>query len=391
MGGRWQRGPGGKMPVDVRADLLARLRAGATWEQVQTEFECSHQMVWTVVREAGGMPPVWPCRSSKHLSLEDREEISRGLVRGESFALIAERLGRPTSTVSREVNRNGDREHYRAARADRATCERARRPKATKLDQQPALRMFVENGLELDWSPEEICGRLVVEFPDDASMRVVPETIYQALFVQGRSGLNKELVKHLRSKRTRRKPRTITARNAERGGPIIDKVMITERPADVDDRAVPGHWEGDLIIGARGQSQTGTLVERTSGFTMLLCLPEDRRAATVAEVLQQQITTLPEQLRRSITWDQGIEMAEHARFTVATGIPIYFCHPHAPWERGTNENTNGLLRQYLPRASDLSVHNQHDLDDIATRLNTRPRKRLGYLTPSEVFNQLALQ
>jgi IS30 family transposase len=378
------------MPAEVRAELLARWRAGVTWVQLQAEFECSHQMVWSVVREAGGMAPGWLGRSRKHLSLEDREEISRGLALEESFALIANRLGRPTSTVSREVHRNGGRLHYRAARADRATCQRAKRPKATKLGQQPALRLFVENGLELDWSPEEICGRLLVEFPDDVSMRVVPETIYQALFVQGRTGLNKELVKHLPSKRTRRKPHTITARNAERGGPIIDKVMITERPAEVADRAVPGHWEGDLIIGARGRSQTGTLVERTSGFTMLLCLPDNRRAATVAEVMQHQIETLPTQLRRSITWDQGIEMADHTKFTVATGIPIYFCHPHAPWERGTNENTNGLLRRYLPRTSDLSVHDQNALDEIAARLNTRPRKRLGYLTPSEVFNQLAL-
>lgn len=389
MGGRWQRGPV-SMPAEVRAELLARWRAGATWVQLQAEFECSHQMVWNVVREAGGMAPVWPGRSRKHLSLEDREDISRGLALEQSLRVIALRLGRPTSTVSREVQRNGGRLHYRAARADRATCQRAKRPKATKLDQQPALRLFVENGLEQHWSPEEICGRLPVEFPDDVSMRVVPETIYQALFVQGRTGLNKELVKHLPSKRTRRKPHTITARNAERGGPIIDKVMITERPAEVADRAVPGHWEGDLIIGARGRSQTGTLVERTSGFTMLLCLPDNRRAATVAAVMQQQIETLPTQLRRSITWDQGIEMADHAKFTIATGIPIYFCHPHAPWERGTNENTNGLLRRYLPRTSDLSVHDQHELDDIAARLNTRPRKRLGYLTPSEVFNQLAL-
>lgn len=391
MGGRWQRGRGGKMPVEVRADLLARLRAGATWEQVQAEFECSHQMVWMVVRDAGGMPPVWPARSSKDLSLDNREEISRGLVREESFTQIAHRLGRAPSTISREVNRNGGRRDYRAARADRATCERARRPKPTKLDQHPALRAFVENGLTQNWSPEQICGRLPFEFPDDDSMRLVHETIYQALFVQGRVGLNKELVKHLRSKRKRRRPHTITARNAERGGPIIDKVMITERPVEVEDRAVPGHWEGDLIIGVRGQSQTGTLVERTSGFTMLLALPDNRQAATVAEVMQQQITTLPEQLRRSITWDQGIEMADHARFTIATGIPIYFCHPHAPWERGSNENTNGLLRHYLGRDTDLSVHTQTDLDNITAELNARPRKRLGYLTPSEVFNQLALQ
>lgn len=391
MGGRWQRGRGGKMPAGVRADLLARLRGGATWKQVQSEFECSHQMVWTVVRDAGGMPPVWPYRSSKQLSLEDREEISRGLISGESFAQIARWLDRPTSTVSREVNRNGGREEYRAARADRATCERARRPKATKLDQQPELAVFVRNGLEQNWSPEQICGRLPLEFPDDDSMRLVHETIYQTLFVHGRGGLDKELVKHLRSKRKRRHPRTITARNAERGSSIIDKVLITERPVEVDDRAVPGHWEGDLIIGARGQSQTGTLVERTSGFTMLLALPDNRRAATVAEVMQQQITKLPDQLRRSITWDQGIEMADHAKFTIATGIPIYFCHPHAPWERGSNENTNGLLRHYLPRTSDLSAHSQPELDNIAAELNTRPRKRLGYLTPSEVFNQLTLQ
>jgi IS30 family transposase len=269
MGGRWQRGPV-PMPAEVRAELLARWRAGASWVQLQAEFECSHQMVWNVVREAGGMAPVWAGRSRKHLSLEDREDISRGLALEQSLRVIALGLGRPTSTVSREVQRNGGRLHYRAARADRATCQRAKRPKATKLDQQPALRLFVENGLEQHWSPEEICGRLPVEFPDDVSMRVVPETIYQALFVQGRTGLNKELVKHLPSKRTRRKPHTITARNAERGGPIIDKVMITDRPAEVADRAVPGHWEGDLIIGARGRSQTGTLVERTSGFTMLL-------------------------------------------------------------------------------------------------------------------------
>ena len=390
MGGRWQRGPVA-MPAQVRADLLARWRAGVSWSRLQAEFECSHQMVWNVVREAGGMPPVWSGRSRAHLSLEDREEISRGLSVKESFASIARCLGRPTSTVSREVKRNGGRGNYRAVRADRATWERAKRPKLTKLSQLPALRIFVENGLEAKWSPEEICGRLPVEFPDDDSMRVVHETIYQALFVQGRGGLNKELVKHLRSQRKRRQPRSVTARNRERGGPIIDKVMISERPVEVEDRAVPGHWEGDLIIGAHGRSQTGSLVERTTGFTMLLCLPDNRRAATVAAVMQQQIMTLPAQARRSVTWDQGIEMAEHAKFTLATGIPIYFCHPHAPWERGTNENTNGLLRQYLPRNSNLSVHSQDDLDDIAAELNTRPRKRLGYLTPSEAFNQLALQ
>ena len=390
MGRRWQRGRV-PMPAGVRAELLARLRQGATWLEVQREFECSHQMVWIVVREAGGMPPSWPSRCATHLSLEDREEISRGLSCGENYATIARRLGRPTSTVSREVQRNGGRERYRAAGADRATRQRARRPKATKLESNPALAAAVTFGLEQDWSPEEICGRLPVEFPDDDSMRLVHETIYQALFVHGRPGLDKALVKHLRSGRKRRRPQTVTARNRERGGSIIDKVMITDRPAEVEDRAVPGHWEGDLIIGRGGKSQTGTLVERTSGFTMLIGLPDDRRAPTVADALHRQIQTLPDQACRTITWDQGTEMADHARFTIDTGIQIYFCDPHAPWQRGTNENTNGLLRQYLPRDSDLSTHSQADLDDIAARLNNRPRKRHGFLTPLEVFNQLLLQ
>lgn len=383
-------GPGRGFPPEQRLLARARLWAGASWQEVQDEFGISHNIVWKVLCEGGGMPPTWPCRSTKDLSLDDREEISRGLVAGESLAAIGRRLGRPTSTISREVKRNGGDAAYRAASADRATCARARRPKRNKLEQNPALVVFVENGLEANWSPEEICGRLLVEFPDDDSMRLVHETIYQALFVQGRKGLNQELAAHLRSKRKRRKPHAVTARNRERGGPIRDKVMITERPAEVEDRAVPGHWEGDLILGREGASQTGTLVERTTGLVMLLALPEDRKAATVAAVMQQQIMTLPEQARRSVTWDQGIEMADHAKFTIATNIAIYFCHPHAPWERGTNENTNGLLRHYLPRESDLSVHDQPALDDIAAQLNTRPRKRLGYLTPLEAFNKLAL-
>jgi transposase, IS30 family len=370
--------------------MVRRRWSGVPSKEVQAEFSVSHQTLWLVLKKAGGMAPVWPTRSSMQLSLLEREEISRGLVIDESFASIGRRLGRSTSTVSREVDRNGGRDGYRAASADTSTCERAKRPKTTKLEQHNELRIFVEQSLEANWSPEQICGRLPIEFPDDASMRLVHETIYQALFVQGRKGLNSELVKHLRSKRARRRPHAVTARNRERGGPIIDKVMISERPADVDDRAVPGHWEGDLILGSHGRSQTGTLVERATGFTMLLALPNDRRAATVADVMQQQIMTLPDQLRRTITWDQGIEMANHANFTIATGIPIYFCHPHAPWERGTNENTNGLLRHHLPRSSDLSDHSQHDLDNIAHQLNTRPRKRLNYLTPSEAFKQLAL-
>lgn len=390
MVGRWPGGPGGGMPREERLRARVRLWEGASWKVVQDEFGISHQLIAKILREAGGMPPVWPSRSSKHLLLEDREEISRGLVQGLSLAEIARRLDRPTSTISREVKRNGDRDAYRAAAADRATYERAKRPKSTVFEQHLLLTWVVEMWLALNWSPEQISGRLRVEFPDDETMRVAPETIYLCLFVQGRGGLNKELVKHLRSRRRRRKPHAQTARNSERGQ-IREMVMIAERPAEIEDRAVPGHWEGDLIIGHAGHSQTGTLVERTTGLTMLIGLPDDRGAETVAAAIQRQIATLPAQACRSITWDQGREMADHASFTVATSIPIYFCNPHTPWERGTNENTNGLIRQYLPKGTDLSVYSQADLDTIAADINNRPRKRLGYLTPLESFNKLALQ
>jgi IS30 family transposase len=372
------------MPQEVRRQVWKRLRAGATWREVQAEFECSHQMLWIVVREAGGMPVIWPQRASIDLSFEEREEISRGLTANATFAEIGRRLSRPGSTISREVGRNGGRQNYRAVAADRSACERAKRPKRSKLEQHPVLARTVEAWLRQGMSPEQIAGRLIVEFPDDDTMRIVHETIYQALFVQGRGGLNKELVKCLRTHRPRRRPRTVTARNESR---ISDMVLISDRPAEIEDRAVPGHWEGDLIIGQNGHSQVGTLVERTTGLVLLIQLPDDRFATTVAAGLQRQIATLPVQSCRSITWDQGVEMARHATFSVATGIPVYFAHPHSPWERGTNENTNGLLREYLPKGTDLSVHSQADLDDIAARLNNRPRKRHAFLTPSEMFNQ----
>lgn len=389
MGGRWQRGRGVRMPDDVRAQLLARWQSGRSWAQLQDEFECSHQMVWNVVREAGGMPPVWPTRCSSHLTLEDREEISRGLRADESFAAIARSLRRPTSTVSRDVARNGGRHAYRAAAADRATCTRAKRPKLTKFQQNRELASVVESLLELRWSPEQICGHLRLDFPNDDSMHVVAETIYQALFVQTRGGLNKELSKYLRTQRKRRRPNAHTARNSANSR-IVDKVMISQRPAEVEDRAVPGHWEGDLIIGANGKSQAGTLVERTTGLLMIVQLPEDRKAPTVAAALQRQIAELPERACQSITWDQGSEMAAHASFTIATGIAVYFCEPHAPWQRGTNENTNGLIRQYLPQGMDLSTLTQADLDHIADEINNRPRKRHGFRSPLYMFNELAL-
>lgn len=390
MGSQWQRGPGLGMPVGVRMDLLARLRAGASWEQVQVEFGCSRHLVHTILREAGGMPPVWPCRSRFQLSLEDRETISRGIVVGESLAGIARQLRRPTSTVSREVRRHGGRESYRAARADREAFASAKRPKLSKFELCPALVMVVEDLLQSKWSPEQISGHLRLEFPDDDSMHVVPETIYQALFVQTRGGLNKELAKYLRTQRKRRKPRSGTKREAGQRS-IVGKIMISQRPAEIEDRAVPGHWEGDLIIGANGKSQAGTLVERTSGLLMMIQLPTDRTAPTVAAALQRQIATLPERSCSTITWDQGIEMANHASFTIATGIAVYFCDPHAPWQRGSNENTNGLIRQYLPHGMDLSNLSQPDLDYIADEINNRPRKRHRFRSPLYIFNQLALQ
>ncbi len=328
--------------------------------------------------------------SDSRLGLSDREEISRGLVSGLSFRMIASGLKRATSTISREVNRNGGRDGYRAAAAHRATLERGCRPKPTVFEQNRPLALVVESWLEFEqWSPTQISARLVDEFPDDESMRVSAETIYQALYVYGRGGLRKELSKHLRTQRPVRRSRTVTARNRA-SRPIQDMVNIAERPEEIEARLVPGHWEGDLIMGRNNGSQVATLVERTTGLLMLGKLA-NKQAPTVAARLQERIETLPDHLRRSLTWDQGTEMADHATFTIATGVPVYFCDPHAPWQRGSNENINGLLRQYLPHGTDLSRHSQDDLDKIADKLNRRPRKRHGFMTPSEMFNQTVLQ
>ena len=390
MVGSWPGGPGRGMPEEGRRAVRSMLRAGASWREVQDRFGISHQLVWRIIREAGGMPPSWSSRSKKHLSIEDREEVFARIGRGETFAKIAEGLGRPTSTISREVKRNGGRDAYRPVAADRATCVRAKRPRPTVFETNLALKMVVESWLGLKYSPKQISGRLRAEFPDNEKMRVAPETIYQALFVQARGGLNKELVKYLRTNRRHRRPRSVTARNGDRGR-ISDMVMISQRPAEIEDRAVPGHWEGDLIIGKNGKSQVGTLVERTTGLVLLIELPDGRTADCVAEALQRQIATLPAQACKTITWDQGKEMAGHAAFTVATAIPVFFCDPHSPWQRGSNENTNGLLRQYMPNGTDLSIYSQAELDDIAAELNNRPRERHEFLTPLEVFNKLVLQ
>ena len=321
------------------------------------------------------------------LTLDEREEIALGIATGHSFADIAVRVGRPTSTVSREVDRNGGRGRYRATRAQRATHERARRPKVRRLVAHRELAAEVARRLRKKHSPEQIANRLRLEHPDEPHWWVSHETIYQSLFLQGRGGLRAELTEALRTGRARRR---VKGPNPGRGkrGKLKDMVLISERPAEAEDRAVPGHWEGDLILGRAGKSQIATVVERTSRFTLLVALPGDRKAVTVRDAVAAKIVELPEHLRRSLTWDQGKEMAEHLTFTVATDLDVYFCDPHAPWQRGTNENTNGLLRQYLPRSLDLATVSPRQLDAIATELNERPRQTLGWMTPSEKFSEL---
>ena len=317
------------------------------------------------------------------LTLADREEIALGLHCGESFTVIAAGLGRACSTVSREVAGNGGRQGYRAWRAHERARERARRPKRAKLD-CPVLAGQVAQWLAALYSPQQIAGRLRAQFPGDQMMRVSHETIYQSLYVQGRGQLRRELARCRRTGRARRRPHGTTARS----GAIKDMVMISGRPAEVADRAVPGHWEGDLIIGQGGGSAVGTLAGRTTRYVLLLHLPAGHGAAAVEAAMRQAITTLPQQLARSITWDQGPEMAAHATFTIATGIPVYFCDPHSPWQRGTNENTNGLLRQYMPKGTDLSAHTAAGLAAIAASLNDRPRKTLRFMKPSEKLAEL---
>jgi IS30 family transposase len=335
------------------------------------------------IADAGGKRPTARQRSELRLSLEEREEISRGLAAGDSIRAIAEALGRSPSTVCREVNANGGRRKYRALVADRAASRSAQRPKRAKLAECRRLRGVVERKLEARWSPQQISAWLALKYPDRPEMQVSHETIYQSLFVQSRGALRKELHSCLRSGRAMRRAKAYTKGNVGQGQ-LRNMVMISERPAEVKDRAVPGHWEGDLIFGKK-MTSIGTLVERHSRYVILLKLPNGHGAEAVRKAMTKRILTLPAQLRRSITWDQGKEMAEHVRFTVETGVQIYFCDPKSPWQRGSNENTNGLLRQYLPKSSDLSQATQRELDAIARSLNTRPRQTLGWMTPSQAF------
>jgi IS30 family transposase len=322
-------------------------------------------------------------RCPLRLSLAEREEISRGLAAGLSIRAIARGLNRSPSTVCGEVNANGGPLKYRALPADRGAQRRALRPKRAKLAQCRRLRRVVERKLETRWSPQQISGWLAERYPNDPEMRVSHETIYQSLFVQSRGALRKELHACLRTGRAMRRAKAYTKRGVGQGQ-IRNMVMISERPAEVADRAVPGHWEGDLIFGKK-MTSIGTLVERHSRYVILLKLPNGHGAPAVRQAMTKRILTLPAQLRRSITWDQGKEMAEHVQFTIDTGVQIYFCDPKSPWQRGSNENTNGLLRQYLPRSSDLSQCTQRELDTIARSLNTRPRQTLGWMTPSHAF------
>jgi IS30 family transposase len=367
--------------------MLARVRAGERAGVVAADFGVHPRTVERLVAKQGGIPPRREGRSSRHLQPSEREEISRRIGQGESNLCIATALGRDPSTIWREINRNGGRDGYRAFAAERRACEQACRPRPSKLELNERLRVYVEERLELCWSPEQIAASLIVEFPDDPEMRVSHETIYQTLFVQTRGGLRKELTAHLRSGRTRRQPNA-TSRGTERRGKLVDMVSISERPAEADDRAVPGHWEGDLIMGAHNRSAIGTLVERTTRFLMLLHLPDGHSAEQVRLAMTAKIATLPDTLKRSITWDQGKEMAQHAQFRVDTGVQIYFCPPHSPWMRGSNENTNGLLRQYFPKGTDLAIYDEAHLDHVADELNGRPRQTLAWMKPSQAFNQL---
>jgi len=364
-----------------RLEIRRRVASGERIDDVANAVGRSKRHVQAVASPFGGTQPRPTARSALRLSIAEREEISRGLRGGESLRRIATGIGRAPSTVSREVLRSGGRRRYRAHLAEELAYRQARRPRPAKLARNHRLRRRVERFLELRWSPQQIAWQLRQDHPDEPEMWVSHETIYQSLFVQGRGALRAELTRCLRTGRARRRP----AGRARSFGELADMVLLSERPAEVEDRAVPGHWEGDLIIGKANRSAIGTLVERQTRFVMLVALPHGRTAEAVRVALAERILALPVELRRSLTWDRGKEMTEHVRFTVETGVQVYFCDPHSPWQRGSNENTNGLVRQYFPKGTDLSVHSQAHLDAVARELNGRPRQTLGWMKPSEAL------
>jgi len=368
-----------KLSANQLTDLWSRWKVGQSLHEIGRAFGKDHVSIQFILAQHGGIVPVARRRSLLRLTLVEREDISRGIASGSSIREIAKGLQRAVSTVSREVTRHGGRPQYRASEADQQAWESALRPKLCLLAMYVKLQTIVASKLILDWSPEQISGWLKIQYPEDQSMRVSHETIYRSLFIQARGVLKKELIQHLRFKRRIRRSRHWRD-SGHRSGQIVDAISIRERPAEIEDRAIPGHWEGDLIAGTK-KSHIATLVERHSRFTMLVKV-SSKDTATVVAALGRHVRRLPTSLRRSLTWDRGLEMAQHKSFTVATDVKVYFCDPQSPWQRGTNENTNGLLRQYFPKRTDLSGYSQSELDKVALRLNQRPRKTLGFETPA---------
>ncbi len=366
-----------------KTELWDRWQRGESLNAIGRAFGKTSSSIYGHLAPHGGIRPAPRRRSRLALTLAEREEISRGIVAQQSIRSMATLLGRSPSTVSREVCRNGGYDDYRAAQADKNAWARARRPKRCKLAMSPRLHRAVARKLRLNWSPQQIAGWLKKAHPGDESYHVSHETIYRSLFVQARGVLKKELLQHLRSKRTIRRSRQASQQGDSRGQ-ITDIVSISERPAAVEDRAVPGHWEGDLLSGSKN-SYIATLVERHTRYVMLAKVA-NKDTQTVVSALIKQAKKLPTELYKSLTWDRGKELADHRRFTLATDIDVYFCDPQSPWQRGSNENTNGLLRQYFPKGTDLSVHSQAHLNKVARQLNERPRKTLNFETPAERFN-----
>ena len=376
-----RRGGGGFTALQV-AELWARWKVGETMPAICAALAKGKGAEYAVLTCTGGIAPRPRHRARQALTLEDREEITRGIAAHTSVRAIARSLGRAPSTISREIQRHAGRHEYRAARADAEAWGRAQRPKQCVLAQRPALCAAVAARLQLGWSPQQIARRLVTEYPEDATMRVSPETLYRSLYVQARGVLKKELIAHLRRRHPIRRRKGVAARDV-RPLRIPDLVSISARPPEVADRAIPGHWEGDLLAGARN-THIATLVERRSRYVHLVHVA-GKDTTSVVDALLREVQRLPEGLMCTLTWDRGTELAHHRRFTVATDCPVYFCDPASPWQRGSNENTNGLLRQYFPKGRSLAEVTQDDLDVVARLLNTRPRMTLGWRTPAEVL------
>jgi IS30 family transposase len=380
-------GRGRRLSLVERDVVLGALRAGASAEQAAERAGCSSRTVQRLFMESK-VKSRRIGQSQLRLCFEEREQISRGLAAGDSARCIGRRLQRDSSTISREIAANGGKDRYRALRAHERAISATARPKPGKLAGASRLRSEVEAGLIARWSPRQISARLRVDHPDDLEMRISPETIYQSLYIQSRGELRRQLTANLRTGRTKRRP---NGGEIGQRGKIKDMVLISERPAQIEDRAVPGHWEGDLIVGKNGRSFIATLVERQTRYVMLARLGSDRTTGHVTAALKDRIQQLPAHLALSLTWDQGKELSAHHAFSIQTGIDIYFCDPHSPWQRGSNENTNGLLRQYLPKSTDLAAHSQPELDHIAAELNGRPRETLGWMKPAEKMNELLMR